>query len=89
LITFRVRPVVQSVSLLVCNFKERGVGVTCKECDTNRVLVRKPEMKNTTEGTWRRWGILLKWILKKWDERAWTVLTRLKIGTGGQLLLTR
>ena len=65
------------------------MGVTCstgcKECNTDRVLVRKPERKNTTGRTWRRLGILLKWILKKWDERAWTVLTRLKIGTGGQL----
>jgi hypothetical protein len=93
LITFHVRPVVQSVSLRVCNFKEHGKGVICstgcKECNTDRVLVRKSERKNTTGRTWRRWGILLKWILKKRDERAWTLLTRLKIGTDGQLLLTR
>jgi hypothetical protein len=30
--------------------------------------------------------IILKWIFKKWDEREWTGLIRLRIGTGGGLL---
>jgi hypothetical protein len=30
--------------------------------------------------------IILKWIFKKWDERAWTGLIWLRIGTGGRLL---
>jgi hypothetical protein len=30
--------------------------------------------------------IILKWIFKKWDGRAWAVLIRLRIGTCGGLL---
>jgi hypothetical protein len=30
--------------------------------------------------------IILKWIFKKWDERAWTGLIWLRIGTDGGLL---
>jgi hypothetical protein len=30
--------------------------------------------------------IILKWIFKKWDERAWAELIWLGIGTGGGLL---
>jgi hypothetical protein len=30
--------------------------------------------------------IILKWNFKKWDRRAWTGLSWLKIGTGGGLL---
>jgi hypothetical protein len=30
--------------------------------------------------------IILKWVFKKWDERAWTGLIWLRIGTGGELL---
>ena len=28
-------------------------------------------------------GVILKWILKKWDGEAWTGLLWLRIGTGG------
>jgi len=28
-------------------------------------------------------GIILKWILRKWNVEAWTGLSWLKIGTGG------
>ena len=31
-------------------------------------------------------GIILKWICKKWDGEAWTVLLWLRIGTGGRCL---
>jgi hypothetical protein len=30
--------------------------------------------------------IILKFIFKKWDGRAWTGLIWLRIGTGGELL---
>jgi hypothetical protein len=30
--------------------------------------------------------IILKWIFRKWDERAWTGLIWLRIGAGGGLL---
>jgi hypothetical protein len=30
--------------------------------------------------------IILKWILKKWDDGAWTGLSLLRIGTDGGLL---
>jgi hypothetical protein len=30
--------------------------------------------------------IILKWLFKKWDRRAWTGLVWLRIGTGGGLL---
>jgi hypothetical protein len=31
------------------------------------------------------WKIILKWLFKEWDG-AWTVLSWLRIGTGGGLL---
>jgi hypothetical protein len=31
-------------------------------------------------------GIILRWILKRWDGVAWTGLIWLRIGTGGGLL---
>jgi hypothetical protein len=30
--------------------------------------------------------IILKWIFRKWDVGAWTLLSWLRIGTGGELL---
>jgi hypothetical protein len=30
--------------------------------------------------------IILKWIVKKWDEEAWTGIIWLRTGTGGRLL---
>jgi hypothetical protein len=30
--------------------------------------------------------IILKWIFKKWDGGAWTGLSWLRIGTGGEIL---
>jgi hypothetical protein len=30
--------------------------------------------------------VLLKWIFRKWDVRAWTGLMWLRIGTGDELL---
>jgi hypothetical protein len=47
-----------------------------------RVLVGKPEGKKPHEMP----SIILNWIFKKWDGRAWTGLIWLWIGTGGWLL---
>jgi len=33
-----------------------------------------------------RIGLILKWMIKKWDTEAWTGLIWLRIGTGGGLL---
>jgi hypothetical protein len=30
--------------------------------------------------------IILKWIFKKWDRKAWTGLIWLRLGTGGERL---
>jgi hypothetical protein len=35
------------------------------------------------------WRIILKWTFNMWDGGAWTVLSWLRIGTGGGLLLMR
>jgi len=32
------------------------------------------------------WRIILRWIFRKWDVRAWTGLIWLRIGTGDGLL---
>jgi hypothetical protein len=32
------------------------------------------------------WGIILRWIFRKWDGRAYTGMILLKIGTGGRHL---
>jgi hypothetical protein len=45
-----------------------------------RVLVGKPEGKRPL-GRPRR--IILRWIFRKWDVRAWTRLSWLGIGIGG------
>jgi len=33
--------------------------------------------------------IILRWIFRKWEERAWTGLVSLRLGTGGGLFETR
>jgi hypothetical protein len=37
----------------------------------------------------REGGIILKWVFRKWDMKAWTELIWLRIGTGGGLLSLR
>ena len=51
-----------------------------------RVLVGKPEGKRPLGSRRRRWGIILKWIFRKWDVGNWSGLIWLRMGTvGGHL----
>jgi hypothetical protein len=52
-----------------------------------RLLVGKPEGKRPLGRPRRRW--VDGWILERWDGVMWTGLVRLRIGTGGELLLVR
>jgi hypothetical protein len=51
-----------------------------------KILVGRPEGRKPLGRPRRRWEIILKWILKKWDGMAWPGLIWLRIGTGGGLL---
>jgi hypothetical protein len=51
-----------------------------------RVLVRRPEGKKPLGTLRSRWGIILRWIFKKWDGETWTGLIWLRIGTGSGFL---
>jgi hypothetical protein len=51
--------------------------------DLYRVLVGKPKGKRALGRPRSRWGIILWWILRKWDVWVWTGLSWLRIGTGG------
>jgi len=44
------------------------------------VLVGKPEGKRPLGRLRRRWGIILRYIFRQWDVRAWTGLISLRIG---------
>jgi len=48
-----------------------------------RVLVGRPEGKRPLERPRRRWGIILRWIFKKWEGVGRTGWSWLRIGTGG------
>ena len=48
-----------------------------------RVLVGRPEGKRPLERPRRRWGIILRWIFKKWEGVGRTVWSWLRIGTSG------
>jgi hypothetical protein len=48
-----------------------------------RVLVGKPERKRTLGRPSRRWGIILRWIFRKWDVGVWIGSSWLRIGTVG------
>ena len=49
----------------------------------SRVLVEKPEGWNYLENPGVDGRIILRWIFRKWDVRAWTGLVWLTIGSGG------
>ena len=49
-------------------------------------LIRKPEEKYHLKDTGVDGRIILKWIFRKWDVRAWTGSMYLRLGTGGGLL---
>ena len=55
---------------------EEGRGV-------HKVLVGKPEGKRPLGRPRRRWGIILRWILRKWEGVVGTGWSWLRIGTGG------
>jgi hypothetical protein len=48
-----------------------------------RVLVGKPEGKRPLGRPRHRWGIILRWIFRKWDVGLWTGSVWLRIRTGG------
>jgi hypothetical protein len=54
-----------------------------------RVLVGKSEGKRQFGRPRRRWGIILKWIFRKWGVGAWTESNWLRIETGGMYLCMR
>ena len=51
-----------------------------------RVLVGKPEVKMSLGRPRLRWGIVLRWILRKWDVGVWTGSNWLRIETHGGYL---
>jgi hypothetical protein len=51
-----------------------------------KILVGKPEEKRQLGRQLRRCGIILKWILEKWDGVIWTRSIWLRIGNSGGLL---
>jgi len=51
-----------------------------------RVLIGKPEGKRPLGRPRRRWGIILRWVFRKWEEVVGTGWSWLRIGTvGGHL----
>jgi hypothetical protein len=57
--------------------------------DVYRGLVRKPERKNHLEDTGVDGRIMLRWVFRKWNMRAWTGSMWLRIGAGGGHLRQR
>jgi hypothetical protein len=56
-----------------------------KRKGADRILVKKLEGKRPLGRRRRRWGIILKWIFKKWDV-AEGELIWLRMGRSGRLL---
>jgi len=48
-----------------------------------RGLVGKPEGTRPLGRSRRRWGIILRWIFRKWNVVVWTGSRWLRIGTAG------
>jgi hypothetical protein len=51
-----------------------------------KILDEKHEEKIPLGRPRRRWRIILKWVLRKYDGRVWIEFIWLRIGTGGGLL---
>jgi hypothetical protein len=49
-------------------------------------LVEKPGGKRPLGRSRRRWEVVLKWTYREIEFRVWVVITRFRIGTGGELL---
>ena len=49
----------------------------------HRVLVGKPEEKNSLGEAGVDGRIIIRWIFRKWDCLVWTRSSWLRIGTGG------
>jgi hypothetical protein len=48
--------------------------------------VGEPEVKRLLGRPRHRWGIILRWVFRRWDVEAWTGLSWFRIWTGGRLL---
>jgi len=68
----------------VCNKYGRG-----ERRGIYRVLMGKPQRKRPFGRPSCRWGIILRWIFRKWDVGAWTGSNWLRIGIGGRYLEMR
>jgi hypothetical protein len=47
-----------------------------------RVLVEKPEGKRPLGRNRHRWGIILRWVFRKWDVEVWNGSSWLRTGAG-------
>ena len=78
-----------NVIRVIKSMRMRWVGHVAHMADRRgayRSLVVEPEGKIHLEDLGIGGSILLKWIFKKWDEEAWSVLIWLRIVTGGRSL---
>jgi hypothetical protein len=66
--------------------KEGDLASLNENRNATRVLLGKAEGKRQLVRTGRRWKILLKQSLIKYDETAWTGFVWLTIGTSGRLV---
>ena len=75
------------MSMSVCIYVFVCVGGACgtygEGRGVHRVLVGKPEGKRPLGRPRRRWGIILRWIFRKWEGVVGTGWSWLRIGTGG------
>jgi len=53
----------------------------------HRILVGKPEGKSHLEDPGIEGRIILSWIFRKWNVRAWVGFIWFKVGTSGQGVL--
>jgi hypothetical protein len=72
----------------VIKSKKNEMGGACSAYGggERRVLVGKPEGKRPLGRPRRRWRIVSRWILRKWDVAVWTGSDWIRIETGGGYL---